>query len=206
VTKVTPSSDFLRTKIVSDAAAVRDAIIGRGDWRSAPRSYHRDWMLVTLMLDRCDPAADWTQWLDAVRRIAMGTLPFLTAAENADVMATIRAHRCVSRLPPTEQEWLAVFDAVGARDAKRLQTLGSAMLESGKVGAGSPVRSFLVHAAMVGALAQGNPADALAVWEKHGKAMVEKQPLKFDTRVLLSLAQPESSRQASVASPGRRAN
>jgi spermidine synthase len=195
-TRVTPTPHFVRATAAREATLVRDAILGRGDWDLVPRTTQRDWILVTLMLDRCDPKADWSQWLDAARRVMIGAIPLLSPAENAAVMAKLRGHRCVARLPAADVQWLDLFDAIGARDANRMQGLASAMLDAGAGDPNLPIRAFLVHAGMLGALAQGRTQEAESIWEKHGKPLVERHPMGFDTRVLLSLSQPELSRQA----------
>jgi spermidine synthase len=200
-TRITPARDFARTGLTNDAMHARDAILGHGNWSSAPRGTHRDWMLVTMMLDACDPKADWTQFLDAVRRVVVGTVPYLTPEEGARVVAKIRTHRCLARLPAEYVRWIDLLDAVARRDANQMQSLAGTMLEDGAADANLSVRGFLVHAAMTGALARDRADDARALWEKHGTALVERHPLQFDTRVLVSIATGEPARQASLSTP-----
>jgi predicted membrane-bound spermidine synthase len=188
-TKVVQARDFARTGLTADAMRTRDAILGRGDWTNGPRGTHRDWMLVSMMLDACDPRADWGQWLDAVRRVVISTVPYLTRGEAAQVVAKIRKHRCIARLPVDYVRWVELLEAVALRDAGRMHAIALSLLEEGRGDSNPMVKSFLVHSAMTGALARQSTEDARAIWESHGKSLAQNLPLEFDTRLLVSIAE-----------------
>lgn len=195
-TRVTQVGDFSRSMVTDDAMATRDAILGRGDWDHVSRAIRRDWLLITMMHDRCDPNTDWSQWLDAARRVTVDVVPYVTPAEAEQVVAKLRSNSCTAKLPAKYAQWLDLWGAIAARDGSQMARLASEMLDAGAGDANLPVRGFLVHAAMLGALAQNRTEQARSIWEKHGKPLMENQPMAFDTRVLVSLAQPEGPRLA----------
>jgi hypothetical protein len=196
-TKITRDEDYLRVALADDAVRARDAIFGKAGWEPVPEALARDWMLVTLALERCDAKADWTQWRAAVRRVAGQMLPYLAPQDARAVVGRLRGTPCAKRLDARSARWLDLLDVVAARDARRMAVLATALLDEGETEA----RTYLVHAAMIGALAQARGAAALSVWERYGRKLLEGKPLPLDTRLLLTLASDELARQAALDAP-----
>jgi hypothetical protein len=89
-----------------------------------------------------------------------------------------------------------LLQAVAMRDAARMTTLASAMLEE----ADAEAKTYLLHAAMLGALARDRSDQAVAIWRAHGEKLHHgAAPLALDTRVLVALAHLNPTHQAGLA-------
>jgi hypothetical protein len=111
-------------------------------------------------------------------------------------LGRLRVERCLARLPKVNSQWLDLVQAVAMRDAKRMSALASDMLQAD----GAEARTYLVHVAMLGALASDRPEQAVAIWRAHGhKLQPGAAPLAVDTRVLVALAHLTPTHQAHLA-------
>jgi hypothetical protein len=193
---ITRDEQFLPAALADNARLTRDAILGRGSWEKVPVIVKREWLLASLMLDRCDPGADWHQWRNAVRAVAGLTTPYLAPEDSARILGKLRVERCLARIPKRNAQWLDIVQAVAMRDSPRMTALASAMLEESDAEA----QTYLVHAAMLGALARDRSDQALAIWRTHGQKLRDGAvPLALDTRVLVALAHMSPTQQARLA-------
>ncbi|MGH6690738.1 MAG: hypothetical protein ACREF4_08680, partial [Gammaproteobacteria bacterium] len=193
---VTRDEQFLPAALADDARLTRDAILGRGGWERVPATAKREWLLASMMLERCDAQADWHLWRNAVRALAGLTTPYLAPEDGTRVLQKLRAERCLARLPKRNAQWLDLVQAVALRDAARMTALASAMLGE----ADAEAKTYLVHAAMLGALARDRSDEAVAIWRAHGEKLRDGAvPLALDTRVLVALAHMNPTRQAGFA-------
>jgi predicted membrane-bound spermidine synthase len=193
---ITRDEHFLPAALADDARVTRDAILRKGGWDRVPGPLKREWLLASMMLERCDPGADWHQWRTAVRTVAGLTTPYLAPQDAAQVLGKLRVERCLARLPKVNAEWLDLVQAVAMRNAKRMNALASGMLEAD----GAEARTYLLHVAMLGALASDSPEQAVAIWRAHGrKLQAAAAPLAVDTRVLVALAHLTQTHQAHLA-------
>jgi hypothetical protein len=69
----------------------------------------------------------------------------------------------VRSLHEFQRRWIALFQAVGARDARAMAALAAALLENA-THLGANAREYLLMAGMSGALASGRPDQAMALW------------------------------------------
>jgi predicted membrane-bound spermidine synthase len=192
---VTRDEQFLPAALADDARLTRDAILGRAGWDRVPVTAKREWMLASMMLERCDAQADWHLWRNAVRALAGLTTPYLAPADSVRVLGKLRAEACLARLPKRNTQWLDLVQAVAMRDSARMTALASAMLEE----ADAEAKTYLVHAAMLGALARDRPDEAVAIWRAHGEKLHNGTvPLALDTRVLVALAHMNPMQQAGL--------
>jgi len=191
---VTRDEGFLPAALADDARLTRDAIFGRGGWERVPAATKREWLLASMMLERCDAQADWFLWRNAVRAVAGLTTPYLAPQDAARIVDRLRTSPCIARLPKRNAQWLDLLNAVALRDGTRMSELASAMLDASDAEA----KTYLVHAAMLGALSRQRGDEALATWQKHGGKVADASAaaLPFDTRVLVALAHMEATRQA----------
>jgi predicted membrane-bound spermidine synthase len=191
---ITRDEQFLPAALADDARLTRDAILGRRGWEQVPAATKREWLLASMMLDRCDLRADWHLWRNAVRGVAGFVTPYLAPEETVQILDLLRASPCVARLPKRNAQWLDLLRAVALRDGARMTELAGSMLEASDAEA----KTYLLHAAMLGALARQRSDEALAVWQKHGEKLTGAgaAPLALDTRVLVSFAYIEATRQA----------
>jgi hypothetical protein len=75
---------------------------------------------------------------------------------------------CFGDLHDFQRRWLALFRAVGARDAERMAEHASRLLEGGRPLA-SEAREYLLMAAMSGHIALRQPERALRLWRAHSE-------------------------------------
>lgn len=194
--QVTRSKYFLPAALAHDAWLAHDAILGRGEWGARSETLRGEWALATFMLDRCDPRADWAQWRATVRAFAARTTPFLAPREAVQMIDRLHSSRCLGRLPAVNAKWVDLLRAVAARDPLHMSDAASDLLEDNS----NEAVAYLVHAAMVAALARDHAQEALAVWQKHGAKLGDARAVPLDTRLLVSVAQSEAITQQAKAS------
>ena len=112
------------------------------------------------------------------------------------ILDRLRASPCLAKLPKHNAQWLDLLRAVALRDGARMTALAGAMLEASDAEA----KTYLIHAAMLGALSRQRSDEALAVWQKHGQKLTGagSPAIALDTRVLVALAHMEATRQAKL--------
>jgi predicted membrane-bound spermidine synthase len=193
---VTRDEQFLPAALADDARLTRDAILGRIGWDRVPDTAKREWLLASMMLERCDPSADWRLWRNAVRGVTGFTTPYLAPEDSMRILDRLRAGPCLAKLPKDNARWLDLLKAVALRDGARMTALATSMLEASDVEA----KTYLIHAAMLGALSRRRSDEALAVWQRHGEKLTGAGGvgLALDTRVLIALAHIEATRQAQL--------
>ena len=81
--------------------------------------------------------------------------------------ARIAASPCHASLYEFQRRWLALFQAVGARNAPRMAELASQLLATQNE-LGADAREYLVLAALAGHLASGDKVKALEAWGIYG--------------------------------------
>ncbi len=129
---------------------------------SLPVRLRSDFELVRLAFLEC-PASPRQVSLDQLLAVAGVLLPYLPRDEGKkSVWEALRASPCL-RLGEPQASWLALFAAIGARDAAAM-----ARIAESRLGSRDPVeaqhRDFLLAAAIIGWLATGDKARAAALW------------------------------------------
>ncbi|OGA69194.1 MAG: hypothetical protein A3G83_10940 [Betaproteobacteria bacterium RIFCSPLOWO2_12_FULL_68_20] len=133
---------------------------------SIPTQLQKDLELAQLRLIECREPRQRDVWLHSLVRVAKTVNPYL-AREDADALwARIESSDCHRSLADFQRRWIALFRAVGRRDAERMAALGAQLLET-QSDASSEAREYLLMAAMAGELASGRKARALELWRKH---------------------------------------
>jgi len=128
----------------------------------------KDLELVKLRLLECREPRDLDVWLNSALRVAKMLNPFLAADDAGAVWLRIARSPCFGDLHDFQRRWLALFRAVGARDAPRMADFGSQLLGS-ELSMGSDAREYLLMAAMAGYIADRRPAQALELWRSHAE-------------------------------------
>ena len=131
---------------------------------SIPPQLQKDLEVVQLRLLGCRDARRFDVWLHSLLRVAELVNGVLPASEAAALWTRIGASSCLSTLHDFQRRWIALFTAVGARDARAMASLATALLE-GAGNLGADAREYLLLAGMSGAIASGRPEQALALWQ-----------------------------------------
>ncbi|MBK6601781.1 MAG: fused MFS/spermidine synthase [Betaproteobacteria bacterium] len=130
----------------------------------------------TLFVDCASGESVQRLW-DRVVLVAGELNPLLPRNEAGVLWERLAASPCAARWPADKQAWMALFAAVGARDATRMSALAEPLLD--EAGLSLVQRNYLFNAAMTGYLVDRRHADARATWarmEKSLPAILLQQP------------------------------
>jgi spermidine synthase len=139
---------------------------------NVPTQLQKDLELVKLRLLECREPRELDVWLHSAGRVAGAINPYLAPDDAGAVWDTIVTKWCFAQLQDFQRVWLALFRAVGQRDARRMGELAAQLLAT-QPDLGKEPREYLLRAGMAGHLAAGNPGAALDLWkaqEKHIRA------------------------------------
>jgi len=108
--------------------------------------------------------------LGIVFNLTVAMTPYLTPSEMNPFWNALQSGACATLVSPWEQQWYSLFKSVGNRDSARMLDGARTLLAAGSDL--SPIaRKYLLATGMVGALAQGNKAEANQLWSRY-KAVV----------------------------------
>lgn len=93
----------------------------------------------------------------------MDLIPYLRPQELASIWAKLKSGNCARLLSAEETNWMALFQAVGSRDAGAMVSGAKSILESGKRVQPDALR-FLVASGMAGSLMQGDRDGSFRFW------------------------------------------
>jgi predicted membrane-bound spermidine synthase len=144
------------------ARAVRAFLLeGRdGQIEKVPLVIRSDVQLARLLAIEC-AGPQQALSVQPLFEIGNAMVPFLGHEELAAVWRAFGASPCAGELPPAQRDWLALFAAVGARDAGRMAELAEILL--GREGAH---RDYLLEVAITARLARNERDRALALWRE----------------------------------------
>jgi hypothetical protein len=139
-----------------------------------PRELQKDLELVKLRLIECREPRELDIWLHSAIRVAKALNPYLAPDDVGAVWARITGGPCYARLADFQRRWLALFQAVGARNAARMAELAASLL--GQQELVLDAREYLLLAALTGYVASGDKARALELWTSHSGAVRASRP------------------------------
>jgi len=161
----------------------------------------KDLEVTKLRLVECRQPREQDVWLHSLVNVARIVNPYLPPAEADAVWAKIAAAPCHDGLHEFQRRWIALFRAVGQRDAAQAGHLAEVLLAT-QTDLGFDNREYLLLAGMAGHLASGAPARARTLWEHYSPRLSKAargQPL---FRLLRCRAQPENCAAAFAAQEG----
>lgn len=152
-----------------------------------PRALQKDLELASLRaLDCWDPARH-DVWLHSLYQVAIAVNAFLPPEETAAIWRRFESTGCYESLPQQYKLWIALFKAVGARDAANMARLAEQLFA--KPGDLPPEsRRYLLTAAMTGYLAQDKPRDAVRAWERYAASISRDAHSQLILRLLYAKA------------------
>jgi spermidine synthase len=189
-TQATPNEIFELAHIVRAATQVRDVYL---DGTLAPllettldADLARHLVVIQQFARDCHARLARELWLDSVFHIASRTLQYLSLEETALLSKRWRVSDCHPRLSAAEKQSLALFQAVGQRNAKGMAEIAEHLLAT-SVRPSREQSVYLLGAGMLGYLAQRRSGDALRLWSTYGAlTQTGDQPLSFMFRLLLA--------------------
>jgi spermidine synthase len=135
---------------------------------NVPTQLQKDLELIKLRLLECREPRELDVWLHSAARVAGAMNPYLAPDDAGAVWDLILSKWCFAQLQDFQRRWLALFRAVGQRDARRMAELASQLLAT-QPDLGREPREYLLRAAMAGHIAAGDRAAALALWQSQEK-------------------------------------
>jgi hypothetical protein len=112
--------------------------------------------------------------LHSAIRVAKALNPYLAPDDVGAVWARIMGSPCYAGLADFQRRWLALFHAVGARNAARMAELASSLLTQQELLL--EAREYLLLAALSGYIASGDKPNALALWGSHSAPVRVSRP------------------------------
>jgi len=128
--------------------------------------------VVKLRLLECRDAREFDVWLHSLLRVAKLVNPSLPPAEAGAIWSRIAGAPCIPGLYEFQRQWIALFQAVGARDARAMAQIAPLLLDSTPELHGDG-REYLLMAGMSGAIASGRHGLALELWERHAANLAQ---------------------------------
>jgi spermidine synthase len=165
---------FERVENTRLAWYARDFLLGQRapEPERIPTALQQDLELVKLRLLECREPRDLDAWLRAALRLAKVVNPFLASDDVSAIWFRMARAPCFGELHEFQRQWLALFRAVGGRDAIRMAELAERLLASeGQVGL--EAREYLLLSAMAGRVALKQRERAVALWRENREALGE---------------------------------
>jgi len=187
LSQVSADPYFARAETVASARAGYGTMVDNIDMSNQmlPPLYQA---LSTLRLlgDSCAPMRYEREWMLALQSLAVLTLPYLDAPMGNGLLAAVSPENCPGTVSEGLRSWLSLYRAVASRDASEIATVAEDLLAD-DIAEDEPRRRYLLAAAMLGHLGQGQSEEALRIWQEHGRG-IDTELLAPDLRLLVSLA------------------
>ncbi len=122
---------------------------------------------VAEMFSRRSPSTDPNRRFHLFNA-GMRAFPFLSPADAAPIWRRLESEPGASSLSPVERDYVALFKAMGARDAASMKTAAARLLETES---DPPRMRYLLAAALLGNVADGTPEEAARLWARHPGAI-----------------------------------
>jgi spermidine synthase len=136
------------------AANASAAYLTTGQTGSARADVPRDVGMLGVVLWDCAPLPEQASIGELLLKTAAVVNPVSDPKRAHDVWNAVRSAKCASRMGAEDLQWIALFDAVGARDEKRMVSLGIERLNG--PAPSEDAKAYALMAAATGLLAQGN--------------------------------------------------
>ena len=121
-------------------------------------------VIFNRLADDCRGAR--TEWVNALARVARAASPFVDGKDMAPLFEKARASGCMKAQDELGRRRVALFEAINALDARAMSEHATWALTRLPLQLESE-RSFLVVAALAGAIASGNFVHARALADAH---------------------------------------
>jgi hypothetical protein len=131
-----------------------------------PRQLQKDLELARTRLIECREPEKYDIWLHALYQLARTLNPLLGPEDASAVWERFELAPCNASLAAEQRAWMALFKAIGRRDAAAMAARAESLLAVSSDLPGGH-RQYLIAAGMTGHLAQGNREKAAALWNRY---------------------------------------
>lgn len=197
--QVTFNPHFAAAKSTWEASRIHAALMS-GQFERLPPGATPNVLLPVLLLEQCREKVNFELWLDTFLDLSTLTVPHLSPPELDQMLKRIASRPCFDRLPEVKNSWFTLVQALARRDAPIVAEMAERLLNADAAKGHIPRYRYLVTAAMLGHLAQGNQAGASAIWEKYGKGVLRAGTSELDVRLLVALSHPVVAGKQDLAS------
>jgi len=172
-TRVNPSSYSDLSTRAFTAASLRDyhrsgwvapqvAVLAPDVFAKAARLRH--------LFRACGEGSATVERLDLTFNMSVAMAPYLSAPEMEEFWRSLESQPCWPSISADERRWYPLLKAVGLRDGRGMVAASQDLLRSpaGRTGAAG---RYVASAAMLGAIASGNRAEARRVWNDVAPAL-----------------------------------
>lgn len=135
----------------------------------------------------CSEGGRAEAWMQALFRIANVTAAHLTDAEARALWSHLRRAPCMADLAPVQRQWFDLLTATGLQQAAAMQRAAGALLAADEA-TDDEQHGYLLASAMLGALAQARPDEALAIWRRFGAPRWQPNSVNIFLRLLIARA------------------
>ena len=142
---------------------------------AVPRDLQKDLELVKLRLIECREPRELDIWLHSAIRVAKAINPYLAPDDAGAVWGRIVGSPCYPDLQDYQRRWLALFQAVGARNAGRMAEIAASLLGEQQTLV-SDAREYLLLSALTGYVASGAKPKALELWGSYSPSVRVTRP------------------------------
>ena len=122
------------------------------------------------LLRACGEGSATVERLDLTFNMSVAMAPYLSAPEMEEFWRSLESQPCWPSISADERRWYPLLKAVGLRDGRGMVASSQDLLRSpaGRTGASG---RYVASAAMLGAIASGNRAEARRVWNDVAPAL-----------------------------------
>ena len=142
---------------------------------AVPRELQKDLELVKLRLLECREPRELDVWLHSAIRVAKALNPYLAPDDVGAVWGRIVGSACYPYLQDYQRRWLALFQAVGARNAPRMAEISASLLAE-QQHAGRRCARISAARALTGYVASGAKPKALELWGSYSPSVRVTRP------------------------------
>ena len=128
--------------------------------------------------------------LSAFIDLIEATVPYLTAAESRQILTQLKQGNCLARIGSNVETYATLLAHALDRNGTDMRQTGERLLSLNAGNAGR-MSVLALDAAMVGAILEGKPGIATALWQTHGSKTASVRPVPLGIQLTLSLAVPQ---------------
>lgn len=126
--------------------------------------------------------------LVALMGVSASIAAFLTHEEARRALAPLLKGKCLAQMGGSAPLVGQLLDAIIERDGAIMRRVADRLLGQLPDEADMRILAFAVDAAMLGAIASGDPAYAQKIWQRYGKKVQAGKSIPIENRLLMSVA------------------
>jgi len=182
-TSITPSPFFSKTQGAKIAETLRDYFQHgefNGNYGEISLNTKQQAMRLKQMFTDCQLKLGPRDRFASLFITAIRMTSYLKPHELGPIWEKLESGQCAKTLSITEKKWVALFKAVGKRDARTMASIARDILESEQQ-VSSAATQYLVACGMSGSLMQGDREGSLKLWSTYQSRLfgAGRPPLLF---------------------------